>query len=323
MVKIIEKPNSYKVKGISVTFLEKIIIDEITGEEIFDENLEQENDLKLFNEYRKLNGLLFPEKIKEIRLKFGVTQVEFSRILGLGDKTITRYENGSLQEMAQNNLIKVCEKNPVYFLNMLRSSQKLKESISTQAFNELFSKVSNKVELMTHFSLNLREEDYTINKNGIYTPVQISYCILKKYNYDKMGEMISHLKLQKLLNYIYSYCLTLWNYKIFEESPEAWVHGPVFRSVYEMYSSYGYKNIDIPEDNTNMLLHDSNLEKLVLKISEGYGKYNARELEKMTLREAPWKKARERAGVREKESCQEFILDSDIKEYFKELLNKV
>lgn len=46
-----------------------------------------------------------PEEIKQIRLQYGITQVGFSKILGFGDKTIARYENGALQDTAPNNLI--------------------------------------------------------------------------------------------------------------------------------------------------------------------------------------------------------------------------
>ncbi|MGL5427097.1 MAG: Panacea domain-containing protein, partial [Cetobacterium sp.] len=113
-------------------------------------------------------------------------------------------------------------------------------------------------------------------------------------------------------------CLTEWDYKIFEESPEAWAHGPVFPSVYEKYSSYRYMNIGIPKKEIS--LHDRNLERLILKIALGYGVHSAKDLEKLTHREDPWKKARKRAGVSEGESCKEIILDSDIREYFEKLL---
>ena len=172
---------------------------------------------------------------------------------------------------------------------------------------------------MVHFKLEIQRESYPIKEYKTYAPTEIASFILKYYNYEKMGEMISPLKLQKQLNYVYSYCIAEWDYKIFDESPQAWAHGPVFPSVYDKYSSYRYMNIDIPKEN--IPLHDTNLEKLILKIAEGYGIYSAKELEKLTHREDPWKKARERAGVREGESCKEIILDSDIREYFCKLLN--
>lgn len=140
-MKILERDATYIVKGTSITFKEKIKINEITGEEIYDSELEQENDIKLYSEYRKLKNLLFPEEIKEIREKFGVTQVEFAQILGLGDKTIARYENGSLQDTAQNNLIKIVGRNPEEFLKLLKECKKF----SKEKLAELLEKISKKI----------------------------------------------------------------------------------------------------------------------------------------------------------------------------------
>lgn len=312
-----EQKMTYSVKGTPVTFLEKILIDDSTGEEIFDPKLEQENDINLYNEYRKMKGLLLPEKIKEIRKNFGVTQIIFAKVLGLGDKTIARYENGSLQDMAQNNLIKAVAERPIYFLELLRDCKKLKEELSDEEFKILLSEVNEKIRLMTHFKLKIKKSDFKVIDYKKYTPNDIASFILKKYDYDKMKEMITPLKLQKLLNYVYSYLL-VFDYKIFDESPQAWAHGPVFKSVYDSYSSYGYRCIDIPSEDVS--LHEEDLEKFILKIAEGYGKFSAKDLEHLTHKEKPWIDSRKRANVKEGEFCIEKILDSDIKTYFKNLL---
>lgn len=317
MRKIISREATYNVKGTEVTFLEKIMIDIETGEEIFDEELEQKNDVRLYNEYRKLKGLLLPEKIKEIRKKFGVTQTVFAKVLGLGDKTIARYENGSLQDMAQNNLIKSVHDNPIYFLILMKNCQKLQEELGRKEFNDLVHDVNKKIKLMRHFKLDINLKDYKINTFKKYEPKFIAGFILKNYNYTKLQEMISPLKLQKLLSYIYSYLLA-FEYKIFDENPQAWVHGPVFKSVYDEYSKYGYNSIEIPKEDFS--LHEEGLEKFILKVAESYGAFTAKELENQTHKEDPWIFARERAKVDSNEPCNEIILDEDIKEYFKKLL---
>ncbi len=140
-MKILERTATYIIKGTSITFNEKIKVNEETGEEIYDPKLEQENDVKLYNEYRKLNSLLLPEEIKSIREKYGVTQVEFAQILGLGNKTITRYENGSLQNVAHNNLIKIVRRNPEEFLKSLKKCKKF----SKEKIDELLEKISKKI----------------------------------------------------------------------------------------------------------------------------------------------------------------------------------
>lgn len=100
---------SYTVKGQEITVESKVRFCKGCGSQILDETLDRENIEKVYSQYRQKNGLLSPAKIKEIRLKYGATQVTFAKILGLGDKTIARYENGSLQEEAQNNLILLAE----------------------------------------------------------------------------------------------------------------------------------------------------------------------------------------------------------------------
>lgn len=165
-MKVEERIATYTVKGTEVTFKERIKIDDITGEEIYDPVLEQENDVRLYNEYRRIKGLLLPNEIKEIREKFGLTQVMFGKILGFGDKTIARYENGSLQDTAQDNLIKIIGRNPKEFLKLLIECKKIKNELSKQEFDELVKKISDKIELKeeNHNKKLLIQEEMRFNR---------------------------------------------------------------------------------------------------------------------------------------------------------------
>lgn len=87
------------------------------GEYMENDNAAACNLEAAYNTYRRDEKLLYPEDIKKIRQKYGVTQVGFSRILGFGDKTIARYENGSLQDVAPNNLI-LLMKSPDNFIKL-------------------------------------------------------------------------------------------------------------------------------------------------------------------------------------------------------------
>ena len=77
------------------------------GDQIWNDELDPENLQAAYRKYRTDHGLLQPEEIKAIREKYALTQTAFAKILGLGEKTIARYETGSLQDMAQNNLIEL------------------------------------------------------------------------------------------------------------------------------------------------------------------------------------------------------------------------
>ncbi len=58
-----------------------------------------------YREYRTLHSMVQPETIKSFRERFGLTQAEFANLLGLGGATLSRYENGALQDEAHDTLI--------------------------------------------------------------------------------------------------------------------------------------------------------------------------------------------------------------------------
>lgn len=60
-----------------------------------------------YEEYRKIKGMVHPTQIRDFRKKFDITQKELSSLLGLGEVTISRYENGSLQDEAHDKLLQL------------------------------------------------------------------------------------------------------------------------------------------------------------------------------------------------------------------------
>ena len=100
-----EVEETYPVKGEDVTVKAFVSYCKECGEELWNEELDEGNLLRAYDEYRKRHNLLSPAEIKSIREKYNISQVNFARVLGLGDKTVTRYENGNIPDKAQNNLI--------------------------------------------------------------------------------------------------------------------------------------------------------------------------------------------------------------------------
>ena len=68
--------------------------------------------------------MLKPEDIRSFRSRRGLTQKEFSDLLGIGIATLNRYENGALQSEAHDRIIKLAME-PRNFLNLLSSSQEI------------------------------------------------------------------------------------------------------------------------------------------------------------------------------------------------------
>jgi putative zinc finger/helix-turn-helix YgiT family protein len=77
------------------------------GSEVYDKKNAIANDIILFDDYKRKNKLLTSTDIKLIRDKYNLTQEALAKILGFGLKTITRYENGSIQDITHDNLLKL------------------------------------------------------------------------------------------------------------------------------------------------------------------------------------------------------------------------
>lgn len=73
---------------------------------------------KVYAEYRRVHGFLSPEKIREFRGQYGLTQQELSDLLGWGGATLSRYENGALQDEAHDTVLKLIME-PRNFLELI------------------------------------------------------------------------------------------------------------------------------------------------------------------------------------------------------------
>lgn len=67
-------------------------------------------------ELRSQEGLLRPEQIRAIRDKYGLTQVQLEQLLGVGPKTVVRWERGTVfQNRATDELLRMIEAVPAAF----------------------------------------------------------------------------------------------------------------------------------------------------------------------------------------------------------------
>ncbi len=71
-----------------------------------------------FKVYRRRHGMMQPEEIRELRQKYGLTQKEFCKLLGWGEVTLSRYENGALQDSTHNTILQMI-KDPRNLLNLI------------------------------------------------------------------------------------------------------------------------------------------------------------------------------------------------------------
>lgn len=112
-------------------------------------------------------------------------------------------------------------------------------------------------------------------------------------------------KIQKLVYYAYSWFIALNNQSedqidsvLFDEVPEAWLHGPVFPSLYSKFKSYNWN--EVPKNNKEIKFKNNDIMSFLNDIWNKFGAYSADELEYMTHQELPWINARKNSKSDEK-----------------------
>ncbi|MBD2305686.1 SocA family protein [Chroococcidiopsis sp. FACHB-1243] len=125
------------------------------------------------------------------------------------------------------------------------------------------------------------------------------------------GDLISNLKLQKLVYYAQGFHLALYDEPLFSERIEAWTHGPVVPELYRDYKEIGANGIPCPDD-IDFSIYDEKTRSLLDEVYCVFGQFSAWKLRNMTHEEAPWKDVSVPGGE---------ITQSAMKEYFKTQLN--
>ncbi|MGL4566934.1 MAG: Panacea domain-containing protein [Fusobacteriaceae bacterium] len=103
---------------------------------------------------------------------------------------------------------------------------------------------------------------------------------------EDFGDVISNLKLQKLVYYAQGFHLALYDEPLFSDKIYAWQHGPVVESLYHDYKNYGSNGIPVPEINLDS--YSVPIKELLNSIYEIYGQFSAWKLRDMTHEESPW-----------------------------------
>jgi uncharacterized phage-associated protein len=109
------------------------------------------------------------------------------------------------------------------------------------------------------------------------------------------GRPLNVLKLHKLVYYVQAWNLAFKHRRLFEGNFQAWVHGPVSRTLYDRYSEKSMYSLVSVSDiavgfSPDRLTEDERAH--IDAVLEVYGDLAGYQLEDMTHREDPWLEAR-------------------------------
>lgn len=256
-------------------------------------------NIKIIDEqYRKEEGLISVDDIKKIMNIYNIGKAPLSIALGFGEITITRYLLGQMPSKEYSDIIKKALSSPNYMIELLNeNAEKMGETAYKKAI-----KAAEKVAGL-----------FCISNKMLLT---ISYI------FDQMQE-ITPLALQKILYFIQGIYMVMYGEPLFKEDCMAWVHGPVYEEVYDLFKDFKYNPI---EDNRFAIFKErfvelSDQEKKVINlVINTFGKYSGKVLETITHNESPWKEARNNYDPLQ---LSRVIIDkNEIMKYFNLIANK-
>lgn len=290
------------VKGIDIEFDEYYRVDLKSGEEKFDRKIEIENDIRLYDIYKKKMGLLTSKEIKNIRKKFDMNQREYSLSIGVGEITVHRFENGSIQTEAIDIIMRLSS-DPDNMFNFLIKNQ---NNLTKEEFTKFISKVCELRELEQHCIAKFNSNEFLNLKFQTLDANEVAKVLINNYNnrvddlsleYDikdmcANAEYITPLKLQKLLYYIQGLSLKIYDKPAFNNNIYAWSYGPVISDVYKKYKG---KN-PISSIKEEIKISDG-LKKIIDVVIDSYGQIETEKLIKLTHCEEPWKNTKQQSII--------------------------
>ncbi|MCP9861403.1 type II TA system antitoxin MqsA family protein [Cyanobium sp. Cruz-8H5] len=168
---------------------------------------------KLYAEYRRRHGLLSPEQIRALREGYGLSQEAFAKLLGTSPATLARYESGSIQDKAYDQLLRACRSPAVMAELLEREGHHLTER-QRHSLNDQLSQRHALIEYLTGPYPDLRHLSFEK-----YAAVVVWFC--------KRLKSIPHTKVCKLLFYADFLHYQKWEEAITGCCYKRLPHGPV------------------------------------------------------------------------------------------------
>lgn len=278
-----------KVKGETFEYLGKKAFCNKCHEEIYSPELNDYNLDQLYDAYRENHGIVKKDQINDILERYNIGKRPLADLLGWGTLTISRYCDGDLPSKPYSDQLKKIYEDPRYYLDIL---DKGKDKISETAYKK---------------SRDAANLVFLNNENPVSKIYLVEAALIEKC------EDMTHLALQKALYYVQGFYFAFNNTFLFKEDCQAWVHGPVFRKIYDDYKGSGFEYLKaFGSDSYSKLTTDE--KQIVDSVIKNVCCYSGKTLESFTHSEMPWIAARK--GLLANQNSEEVIPKKLIGDYF-------
>ncbi len=262
------------------------------GEEMSIPGLLDVNVQEVDAQFRAAEGLISIADIKKLMEIYKIGKAPLSLALGFGEVTIPRYLEGQIPSKEYSDIMKSALSSPSYMKQRLSEN---KGKLTDAAYKKAIAAVDSINRLFSVSNQMLRV---------------IAYIF-------KSLEEVTPLMLQKLLYFIQGIYSALYGEPLFVEECRAWIHGPVYPEVYELFKDFKYNPIDdvrfalFEGMETGLTAQEKRVVDLVVNT---FGMYGGKTLEKITHNETPWIEARN--GYEEGIPSNELLSKEQIMNYY-------
>ena len=127
--KLVDEPHSMRMGDRPVTYMDQFYRCSRCGEEYFNGEMVDESFRRATAVIRAEDGLLAPDEIIALRGKYSLTQAQLERLIGAGEKTVVRWERGTVaQNKTADTLLRVLGDHPEVVAQLARERNvKLRE----------------------------------------------------------------------------------------------------------------------------------------------------------------------------------------------------
>ncbi len=227
--------------------------------EIMDANLQE-----LYRIFRKETGIISLDMLREIPEKYDIGKRPLSLLLGWGELTFSRYCDGDMPTRQYSDILLRIYHNPHDYAELLETNRGNLKSTHT------YEKSRRAVDAL------LAAERLASSKIDLAIQYLLNQC-----------EDITPLALQKALYYIQGFHYAFFDAFPFTEDCQAWVHGPVYRSIYLRYRDYRFDPIGKKPDFDPSFFTPE--EKAICdSVIHNICCYSGKVLEHFTHKEDPW-----------------------------------
>ena len=272
---LLQKNNIVKtIRDKEYTFGITVAVCEECGEGMSIPGLFDKNVQEIDEQYRSVEGLVKIEDIEKLMKIYKIGKAPLSLALGFGEITIPRYLEGQVPSKEYSDIVKGALASPTYMKGRLKENR---GKITDAAYKKAMAAADSLESLFSVSEKMLRVIAYVFEKLEEVTP----------------------LMLQKLLYFIQGIYSALYGRPLFVEDCRAWIHGPVYPEVYDLFRDFKYNPIDdarfaLLEGIANTLTEDE--KKVIDLVVNTFGMYSGKILERITHNEDPWKNARKGYG---------------------------